>query len=382
MSQNRLKTNLVMSIKKLIFSIPLALVVIGCSEKEAVTIEYVTERFNENAANIQRVSYNDHRIDSSVAQNVFWDFKGEALLERNEKDEFFGFSFYGKRDGYEKEYLYDNENGFEISHNSKNYSIEHPYQVIGSPGGQLTVKQIFSLDTIYKTVEVFEKDDRFLLTYTFEPDTTYNVTDQVRIVELRKEYFFPVKVTYRSKMLDKETMNQHTLSNIKINDQVTTSIATKKNEISDYEVIQEANSEDYVNPIINSAFPEMQLPYLTNTNQNFTLESGKITLIDFWEVWCGPCIKSFPKVETLHKKYQNDVQIIGIATEGEESAKKLIAKKGVTFPNLLGTKEVHAAYNVNSFPRYFLIDKKGIVQKEYFGFSEDIENDIKKLISE
>jgi hypothetical protein len=35
---------------------------------------------------------------------------------------------------------------------------------------------------------------------------------------------------------------------------------------------------------------------------------------------------------------------------------------------------------VNSWPRYFLIDNNGIIQKEYFGFSEQIEKDIEELI--
>ena len=38
-------------------------------------------------------------------------------------------------------------------------------------------------------------------------------------------------------------------------------------------------------------------------------------------------------------------------------------------------------FGVNSWPRYFLVDKNGIVQKEYFGFTEDIEKDIQMYIS-
>lgn len=360
----------------------IAFFAISCTDKEKVDFDYVNAKFKENSQKIKVVEYSDHRIDSSMAQNVFWNNKGKVLIEKRERDSFFGFSFYGKRSDIDKDYLYDNDNGFEISHQLKNYTIEHPYSIIGSPGGQLTVNQIFHLDSVYKKAEMIEKADKYILKYTFEPDTIYNVTDQTRIIELRKEDFFPTKITYRGKRLGKSTMSQHILSEIKINNEVKTSIKDIKNKISNYDVVQETKGDDIINPILNKKFPAINLPNLSDTNQQFKLKKDKVTLIDFWEVWCGPCIKSFPEVEKLNKKYKKDLQIIGIVTESEESAVKLIEKKGVTFTNLLGNKSVHEEYGVNSYPRYFLLDKNGIVKKEYYGFSEEIENEIKTMIAE
>lgn len=354
------------------------LLVISCKEQEKVDLNYITAKFQENADKISVVQYDNHRIDSSMAQNVFWNHKGTAILERKEKDTFHGFSFYGKRNDIEKEYLYDKGNGFEISSGSEKYELENPYGIIGSPGGQMTVKNIFKLDSIYDTVKLTKEGDNYILKYTYEPDTVYNITDQTKVVELRKEDFFPIKITYRSKALGKSTMHQYNLSNIKINEEVQTSISDIKNSISGYEVIQKKKRAP--NPVLNKEFPKISLPYLKSEKEIFDLEKGKYILLDFWEVWCGPCIKSFPKVEELNRKYQDDLQIVGIVTESKESAINLIEKKGVTFLNLFGDKDIHTDYQVNSYPRYFLIDKNGIVQKEYFGFSSEIEKDINNLI--
>jgi len=365
--------------RKYIYTILLSILVISCT-KEKIDFDYVTSKFKENSNKINIVQYNDQRIDSSMAQNVFWNNKGFAVLEKNPNDKFFGYSFYGKREDIDKEYLYDNDNGFEISRQSKEYGIRHPFEIIGSPGGQMTVKHIFSLDSVYQTVDLTETKEKYILKYTFENDTIYNVTDQSRVVELRKTDFFPIKITYRSKMLGKSTMNQHILSDIKINDDVSLSIDKIKNIIADYNVVQE--EKNIVNPILNNKFPEIRLPKLTDNNDIVSLNTGKLILIDFWEVWCGPCIKSFPKVEELNKKYKEKVQVLGIVSESRESAIKLVEKKGVTFTNLFGNKEMHKKYGVNSYPRYFLINKDGIVINEYFGFSDEIETDINELLNE
>jgi len=366
--------------KKVYYLFLTILIFTSCKEEEKIDFDYVASKFKENADNIKVVQYDNHRIDSSLAQNIFWNNKGTALIERKENDTFHGFSFYGKRDDVEKEYLYDNGNGFEISLKDEKYEIEHPYSIIGSPGGQMTVKNIFKLDSIYESGKLIEEDDKYILKYTYKPDTVYNVTDQTKVIELRKKDFFPTKITYRSKALGKTNMYQYNLSSIKINEEVKTSISDIKNRISDYEVIQKKKSAP--NPILNEEFPKIKLPNLKNKDQIVDLEKGKFILLDFWEVWCGPCIQSFPKVEELNKKYKDNLQIVGIVTESEESAVKLVEKKGVTFLNLFGDKEIHRDYKVNSYPRYFLIDKNGIVQNEYFGFSNEIERDIKNMIGE
>lgn len=366
--------------KKAYYLFLIILLVSSCKEQEKVDFNFVTSKFKENADNIKVVQYDNHRIDSSMAQNVFWNHKGTAILERKENDTFHGFSFYGKRNDVDKEYLYDNGNGFEISPRNEKYELEHPYGVIGSPGGQMTVKSIFKLDSIYESGKLIEKDDKYILKYTYKPDTVYNITDQTKVVELRKEDFFPTKITYRSNALGKNTMYQYNLSNIKINQEVKTSISDIKNSISDYKVIQKKITAP--NPVLYKEFPKIKLPNLKNKDQIVYLEKGKFILIDFWEVWCGPCIQSFPKVEELNRKYQDYLQIVGIVTESKESAVKLIEKKGVTFLNLFGDKNVHKDYQVNSYPRYFLIDKNGIIQNEYFGFSSEIEKDIKNMIGE
>jgi thiol-disulfide isomerase/thioredoxin len=94
---------------------------------------------------------------------------------------------------------------------------------------------------------------------------------------------------------------------------------------------------------------------------------GKLTLIDFWASWCGPCRKENPNVVALYKEFHaKGLNIVGVSLD--EKADKwndAIAKDQLTWihiSNLKGWEDpIAKRYFVDGIPATFLLDEKGVV---------------------
>jgi thiol-disulfide isomerase/thioredoxin len=345
-------------------------------------IEDILRNIRAESNKLLQAEYNIQRIDTFTTGKV-WNHNGYALIERSKKDSLFGLYFIGERFDINEQSIYDGRNEFWINKINKTYQIHKPGKgFLGSPGGQMVCNELFFPDSIYKSVDIIkENKSSYIIKYNFDDITDYNITNRIKICEIDKNSFLPIAVSYSYRMLDKKGVHQYLLSNIKVNDLVQHSIDNMKTELSEYKYETEARM-DTSKTLVNKEAPIFKLPELFNTAKYYELVKGKFILLDFWEVWCGPCIKSFPEVEKIYKKFSNDLEVIGITTSEIESAKKMVKLKELTYKNLLGSENIFKEYAVVGVPRYVLIDKKGIIRNEYLGFDPQIENDISKLIKE
>ena len=101
---------------------------------------------------------------------------------------------------------------------------------------------------------------------------------------------------------------------------------------------------------------------------------GKITLIDFWASWCGPCRKENPNVVKLYNKYHSKgFEILSVSLdEKAESWKAAIMKDGLIWyhvSDMKGWKSDYAQiYGIQAIPQTVLIDSEGkIIARNVMG---------------
>jgi thiol-disulfide isomerase/thioredoxin len=112
----------------------------------------------------------------------------------------------------------------------------------------------------------------------------------------------------------------------------------------------------------------------------FTLGRGRVTVLDFWATWCGPCIKAMPKLEAIAAQHP-DVDVIAINLDDPAAARALFDRHGWTKLRLVADDgEVSQRYNVSSIPHSVVIDRGGVVRHIVRGGSSSIESAVRAAL--
>ncbi|MGL4485148.1 MAG: redoxin family protein [Anaerovoracaceae bacterium] len=118
------------------------------------------------------------------------------------------------------------------------------------------------------------------------------------------------------------------------------------------------------------------------------ITKNKVTLIDVWATWCGPCAEAMPYLEEVNQYYKGkDVGVVGILTDGQgfdgnpdpaqlKLARSILKKKGASYKNIIVPSEAEKLINsLEYYPSVFVVDSKGKkISKVYSGVhdSEDL----------
>ena len=110
-------------------------------------------------------------------------------------------------------------------------------------------------------------------------------------------------------------------------------------------------------------------------------KSAKLTVVDAWATWCGPCKENFPHLVEMHKKYADKgLAVISLSLDDVEKPKKIaeakafLVEKGATFPNFVLDETMDAAFeklDIIAIPAVFLFGPDG---KEIKRFTLDDPN--------
>lgn len=115
---------------------------------------------------------------------------------------------------------------------------------------------------------------------------------------------------------------------------------------------------------------------------------GKVTLINFFASWCGPCKKEFPELINLYKEHKDKgFQVVSIGVD-REGARSLEFAKGFETPwGIIQDEEndLMGKFGVYSMPATFIVDRQGVIRYFDTGFKpeeqlEKLRNGVKSLL--
>lgn len=151
-------------------------------------------------------------------------------------------------------------------------------------------------------------------------------------------------------------------------------------------VAAQGNFGSYV-PSVGESVRDYEFTFVDNyPTSSFKVSDfrGKWVILDFWSYGCAGCIASFPKMNDIHKRFKDKVQLVMVGLDSPKFRSKTLKlfkdrKKqyDLEFTMALDSN-ASKFFNIQSVPYILVIDPEGVIRAKTVSISEkDVEEFLK-----
>jgi len=202
-----------------------------------------------------------------------------------------------------------------------------------------------------------------------------------RTIWIGTKSFFPVKIinVYWGEM--GVQYDESIISNYQFN-LPSSLINIQADSVSGIPIVDYVAPPPYVEPDI-KIFPSWKFVTLKGDTVRSSDYKGHFSFYDFTYISCYPCYLSIPSVENIYNDFKDKgLKVLSINPYDKDSTQlsKYISDRGISYPYLLGGKDVVASLGFRGYPTFYLVNKKNKVVHKWTGFGEGSEADWNKEI--
>jgi thiol-disulfide isomerase/thioredoxin len=92
-----------------------------------------------------------------------------------------------------------------------------------------------------------------------------------------------------------------------------------------------------------------------------SLPAGRVTVVEFWATWCGPCLASLPRLDAMARQHAADVTFLAVNLDDAVKARALFDRAGYQLTLLRGDDATADRYGVTAIPHAVVIGRGGAV---------------------
>ena len=131
--------------------------------------------------------------------------------------------------------------------------------------------------------------------------------------------------------------------------------------------------------------PAWELPLIANGEGTVTDSTylGRVTYVDFWASWCGPCRLSLPALNRPSKEFDTaDFGVVAISVDYvDEDALDFLKRYPVDYPVAIDkTGNSGRDFAVAGMPSGYLIGRDGLIREVHVGFRKGDEAFLREQI--
>jgi thiol-disulfide isomerase/thioredoxin len=122
-------------------------------------------------------------------------------------------------------------------------------------------------------------------------------------------------------------------------------------------------------PLVGRRAPELTLPLVAGEGRGdrVALSSlrGRVVLLDFWASWCGPYRMSIPRLNQVHERFGDRVEMLGVNVESDRPASFVAMaheRFGARFASLHDQGwAAQTAFEIRSLPTVLVVNRQGMI---------------------
>lgn len=139
------------------------------------------------------------------------------------------------------------------------------------------------------------------------------------------------------------------------------------------------------------SFPEFSAKTVEGGEiSNDVFKDSKLTVVNVWGSWCGPCVQEIPELQKLSENMKDkNVNVIGIAQDAGsnfQAVKEVLDKSKVTYQNIIPSGPTEDfVMSLQAFPTTFFVDSQGKIvyaiqgSKNLEGFTQIVDDLLSKM---
>lgn len=152
----------------------------------------------------------------------------------------------------------------------------------------------------------------------------------------------------------------------------------------------------------NAAEVTLQVLDYEGIQQLIAAQEGKVVVLDCWSTSCESCMREFPGLVALHRKYGPDLlacislsfdyEGLGKPEDVQQPVLDFLRRQEATFTNVLSSDEADVLYSrlkLSSIPAVFVYDRQGKLVKRFTASDpsqpaftyQDVEQLVEQLLS-